>query len=195
MWPWRDWVVDAINRNLPYDDFTIWQIAGDLLPKATLEQKLATGFLRNHAINGEGGSIPEENRVNYVFDMTETVGTVWMGLTFNCCRCHDHKYDPLSQKEYYSLTAFFNQTPVNGSGGDPQTKPVLEVPTQEQIDKEKALQIEIAKIRTKQKDLAAKLAPQQKSWEENQRQKNSQWTSLRASSIIANDQMPFAIPR
>jgi len=188
MWPWRDWVIDAINRNLPYDDFTIWQIAGDLLPKATLEQRLATGFLRNHAINGEGGSIPEENRVNYVFDMTETVGTVWMGLTFNCCRCHDHKYDPLTQKEYYSLTAFFNQTPVNGSGGDPQTKPVLEVPSQQQIDKEKALQSEIATIQIKQKTLAAKLAPQQKSWEESQRQKNSQWTSLRASSITASDQ-------
>ncbi|MEO1831708.1 MAG: DUF1549 domain-containing protein, partial [Akkermansiaceae bacterium] len=178
MWPWRDWVIDAINRNLPYDDFTIWQIAGDLLPNATLEQKLATGFLRNHAINGEGGSIPEENRVNYVFDMTETVGTVWMGLTFNCCRCHDHKYDPLSQKEYYSLTAFFNQTPVNGSGGDPQTKPVLEVPSQQQIDKVKALQSEIAKIQIKQKALAAKLAPQRKLWEEDQRQQNSQWTSL-----------------
>lgn len=129
MWPWRDWVVEALNRNLPYDDFTVWQIAGDLLPNPTDEQILATGFLRNHAINGEGGSIPEENRVNYVFDMTETVGTIWMGLTFNCCRCHDHKYDPLSQKEYYGLTAFFNQTPVTGAGGDPQTKPVLAVPS------------------------------------------------------------------
>ena len=188
MWPWRDWVIDAINRNLSYDDFTIWQIAGDLLPGATLEQKLATGFLRNHAINGEGGSIPEENRVNYVFDMTETVGTVWMGLTFNCCRCHDHKYDPLSQKDYYSLTAFFNQTPVNGSGGDPQTKPVLEVPTQQQIDKEEAIRSELAKIRIEQKNLAAKLAPQQKAWEENQRLQNSQWTNLKASSITSNDQ-------
>ena len=187
MWPWRDWVIDAINRNLPYDDFTIWQIAGDLLPEATLEQKLATGFLRNHAINGEGGSIPEENRVNYVFDMTETVGTVWMGLTLNCCRCHDHKYDPLSQKDYYSLTAFFNQTPVNGSGGDPQTKPVLEVPTQQQIDKEETIRGELAKIRIEQKTLAAKLAPQQKAWEENQRQQNSQWKSLKATSITASD--------
>ncbi|MDG2399680.1 MAG: PSD1 and planctomycete cytochrome C domain-containing protein [Akkermansiaceae bacterium] len=188
MWPWRDWVIDAINRNLPYDDFTIWQIAGDLLPEATLEQKLATGFLRNHAINGEGGSIPEENRVNYVFDMTETVGTVWMGLTFNCCRCHDHKYDPLSQKDYYSLTAFFNQTPVNGSGGDPQTKPVLEVPTQQQIDKEDEIRGKLAEIRGQQKAVAAKFAPQQKAWEENQRQQNSQWKSLRASSITASDQ-------
>lgn len=188
MWPWRDWVIDAINRNLPYDDFTIWQIAGDLLPEATFEQKLATGFLRNHAINGEGGSIPEENRVNYVFDMAETVGTVWMGLTFNCCRCHDHKYDPLTQKDYYSLTAFFNQTPVNGSGGDPQTKPVLEVPTEQQINTENELRAKLAEIQERQNSLAAKLAPQKKAWEKKQSQQQSQWTDLKASSVTASSQ-------
>lgn len=128
MWPWRDWVVKAFNRNMPWDEFTIWQLAGDLLPNATDEQKLATAFLRNHAINGEGGRIPEENRVDYVFDMTETTGTVWLGLTFNCCRCHDHKFDPLTNRDYYSLTAFFNQTPVDGGGGDAQTPPVLRIP-------------------------------------------------------------------
>jgi mono/diheme cytochrome c family protein len=127
MWPWRDWAVDAINRNLPFDEFTIWQLAGDLLPNATFQQKLATAFCRNHMINGEGGRIPEENRVDYVMDMAETTGTVWLGLTFNCCRCHDHKFDALTQRDYYSLFAFFNQTPVNGGGGDPATKPVLEV--------------------------------------------------------------------
>jgi hypothetical protein len=129
MWPWRDWVVSALNRNLPFDDFTIWQLGGDLLPEATFEQRLATGYLRNHMINGEGGRIPEENRVEYVMDMTETVGTVWLGLTLNCCRCHDHKYDQLSQEDYYALFDFFNQTPVDGSGGNPQTPPVLEVPS------------------------------------------------------------------
>ena len=127
MWPWRDWVVSAFNRNLPFDQFTVWQIAGDQLPNATFEQKLATGFNRNHMINGEGGRIPEENRIEYVFDQAETVGTVWLGLTFNCCRCHDHKFDPLKQQDYYSLFAFFNQTPVTGGGGDPATPPVLEV--------------------------------------------------------------------
>ena len=187
MWPWRDWVINAINRNLPYDDFTIWQIAGDLLPEATFEQKLATGFLRNHAINGEGGSIPEENRVNYVFDMAETVGTVWMGLTFNCCRCHDHKYDPLSQKDYYSFTAFFNQTPVGGGGGDPQTKPVLEVPTPQQVDEEKKLNHKLAEISVRQRALSGKLASQQGAWEEKQRQQTSQWHGLKATSITAND--------
>ena len=128
MWPWRDWVVKAFNRNMPWNEFTVWQLAGDLLPNATTEQKLATAFLRNHPINGEGGRIPEENRVDYVFDMTETTGTVWLGLTFNCCRCHDHKFDPLTNRDYYSLTAFFNQTPVDGSGGNPQTPPVLRIP-------------------------------------------------------------------
>jgi hypothetical protein len=129
MWPWRDWVVEAFNRNLPYDQFTVWQLAGDLLPEATLEQALATGFSRNHMINGEGGRIAEENRVDYVMDMAETMGTVWLGLTLNCSRCHDHKYDPLTQEDYYRLYAYFNQTPVTGGGGDPQSAPNLELPT------------------------------------------------------------------
>ena len=135
MWPWRDWVVDAFNRNLPYDQFSVWQIAGDLLPAATHEQKLATGFLRNHMINGEGGRIPEENRIDYLFDQTETVATVWLGATFNCNRCHDHKYDPYSQRDYFSLLAFFNQTRVDGSGGNPQSPPVLDAPTPEVAQK------------------------------------------------------------
>lgn len=142
MYPWRDWVVQAFNNDLPYDEFTIWQLAGDLLAGGTEEQKLATGFCRNHMINGEGGRIPEENRVDYVMDMTETVGTVWLGLTFNCCRCHDHKFDPISQRDYYSLFAFFNQTPVDGGGGNPQTPPVLDVPTEEQ--KGRLLQLAVA---------------------------------------------------
>ena len=132
MWPWRDWVVKAFNENVSFDKFTIWQLAGDLLPEATHEQILATGFNRNHMINGEGGRIPEENRVDYVMDMAETMGTVWLGLTLNCCRCHDHKFDPLKQSEYYQFNAFFNQTPVNGGGGNAQTAPVLAVPNEAQ---------------------------------------------------------------
>jgi hypothetical protein len=124
MFPWRDWVVRAFNENLPYDQFTVWQLAGDLLPNPTREQILATAFNRNHMINGEGGRIAEENRVDYVMDMTETMGTIWLGLTLNCCRCHDHKFDPLLQREYYQFTAFFNQTPVTGAGGNAQTPPV-----------------------------------------------------------------------
>ena len=132
MWPWRDWVMQSFNENMPFDQFTVWQLGGDLLKDATDEQKLATAFCRNHMINGEGGRIPEENRVDYVMDMAETTGTVWLGLTFNCCRCHDHKFDPLTQKDYYSLFAFFNQTPVSGGGGDPQTKPNLPIYTEKQ---------------------------------------------------------------
>ncbi len=135
MWPWRDWVVRAFNENLPYDRFTIWQLAGDQLPGATREQILATAFCRNHAINGEGGRIAEENRVDYVMDMTETTATVWLGLTFNCTRCHDHKFDPLTRRDYFGMFAFFNQTPVDGGGGNPQTKPVLEIPTPAQVAK------------------------------------------------------------
>ncbi len=131
MWPWRDWVVSAFNRGLPYDQFTLWQLAGDQVPGGGPEQKLATGFCRNHMINGEGGRIAEENRIDYVMDMGETTGTVWLGLTFNCCRCHDHKFDALKKRDYYSLFAFFNQTPVDGGGGNPQSPPAMDAPTAE----------------------------------------------------------------
>ena len=156
MWPWRDWVVRAFNANQPYNDFTVEQIAGDLLPNATEEQVLATGFNRNHMINGEGGRIAAENRVEYVFDQTETVGTVWMGLTLNCCRCHDHKFDPLSQKDYYSLYSFFNQTPVNGGGGDPAMAPNIQVGTPEQKKEIADLEKQIASLKEKPKIDAAK---------------------------------------
>ncbi len=154
MWPWRDWVVEALNRNLPLDQFTLWQVAGDLLPDASFEQRLASGFFRNHMINGEGGRIAEENRVEYVFDMTETLGTLWLGLTLNCCRCHDHKFDPLTQQDYYQLFAFFNQTPVSGGGGNPQTPPVLAAPSrdqQQQLD-ELQHQLTVARGRVQQQD-------------------------------------------
>ena len=126
-WPWRDWVVSAFNRNLPFDEFSVWQLAGDLLPSPTSEQRLATAFVRNHPINGEGGRIPEENRIDYLFDQVETVGTVWLAQTFNCTRCHDHKFDPVTQSDYFQLLALFNRTAVDGGGGNPQTPPVLEV--------------------------------------------------------------------
>jgi hypothetical protein len=146
MWPWRDWVVDAFNRNLPYDQFTTWQLAGDLLPNPTHEQLLATGFLRNHPINGEGGRIAEENRVDYVMDMAETTGTVWLGLTFQCCRCHDHKYDPLLQTDYYRFFGFFNQTPVSGAGGDPQMSPRIDVPQGDESKRLEAAQAALKEL-------------------------------------------------
>ncbi|MEL7500502.1 MAG: PSD1 and planctomycete cytochrome C domain-containing protein [Planctomycetota bacterium] len=151
MWPWRDWVVRAYNQNMPFDQFSTWQLAGDLMPEATDEQILATGFLRNHPINGEGGRIAEENRVDYVMDMAETTGTVWLGLTFNCCRCHDHKYDRLTQRDYYSFFAYFNQTPINGGGGNAQTPPVLDVPSPKQQQEQAKLQQSIANLETQLK--------------------------------------------
>ena len=114
MWPWRDWVIHAFNKNLPYDEFIRWQLAGDLLPNATLEQIVASGFNRNHKITQEGGVIDEEYRVEYVVDRTITTSTAILGLTMECARCHDHKYDPISQKEFYSMYGFFNK--VNEKG-------------------------------------------------------------------------------
>ena len=127
MWPWRDWVVDALNANLPFDRFTIEQLAGDLLPEATREQKLATGFNRNNMHNGEGGRIPEETRVENIFDRVDTTATVWLGSTFTCARCHDHKYDPITQRDYYGWFDIFNQMSETGKNSNGQVAPVLDL--------------------------------------------------------------------
>lgn len=127
-WPWRTWVIDAYNRNLPFDEFTIEQLAGDLLPNPSIDQRIATGFNRNHRINDEGGIIPEEYLVEYLVDRVETTTGVWMGMTFGCARCHDHKYDPISQKDFYQLLAFFNSVPEKGKDGRiGHAKPVMQV--------------------------------------------------------------------
>lgn len=114
MWPWRDWVIHAFNENLSYDKFVTWQLAGDLLPEATPEQILATGFNRNHKITQEGGAIPEEYRNEYVVDRTSTFGKAFLGISIECSRCHDHKYDPILQKDFYSIYAFFNKAKEKG---------------------------------------------------------------------------------
>lgn len=133
MWRWRDWVIDALNANMPFDQFTVEQIAGDMLPHPTLEQRIATGFNRNHRGNGEGGIIPEEYAVEYVVDRVETTSTVWLGITLGCARCHDHKYDPFTQKEFYRVFDFFNNVPERGKafkyGNSP---PFISAPTREQ---------------------------------------------------------------
>ncbi|MEL6976614.1 MAG: DUF1549 and DUF1553 domain-containing protein, partial [Bacteroidota bacterium] len=114
MWPWRDWVIHAFDKNMPYDQFITYQLAGDLIPNPTKESILATGFNRNHKITAEGGVIPEEYRIEYVEDRTNTFGTAFLGMTMECARCHDHKYDPLSQKEHFQLFSFFNSIDENG---------------------------------------------------------------------------------
>jgi len=114
VWPWRDWVIAAYNDNLPFDQFATWQIAGDLLPQATREQQLATAFQRLHRQTNEGGSVEEEMRLEYVADRTETFATAFLGMTVGCARCHDHKFDPVSQREYYQLSAFFDNIDESG---------------------------------------------------------------------------------
>lgn len=144
MWPWRDWVIRAYQTNKPFDQFTIEQIAGDLLPNATIDQKIATGFNRNHNINFEGGAIPEEYQVEYVVDRVDATSTAWLGLTMGCARCHSHKYDPISQKEFYRFFAFFNTVSEKGlDGREGNAKPFLKLPTPEQAEREKHLREEI----------------------------------------------------
>ncbi len=129
MWAWRDWLIQALNDDQPFDEFTIEQLAGDMLPDATLRQQIATGFCRNHRINSEGGSIPDEWIVEYVVDRVDTLGTVWMGLTLGCARCHDHKYDPVSQRGYYKLFAYFNSVAEWGLGpNNGNSPPFINVP-------------------------------------------------------------------
>lgn len=128
MWPWRDWVIHAFNENYPYDKFISWQLAGDLMPNPNKEMLLATGFNRNHKITQEGGVIDEEYRIEYVTDRTNTFGKAFLALTFECAKCHDHKYDPISQKEYYSTFAFFNQVAEKGYQGDIYSGTAADVP-------------------------------------------------------------------
>lgn len=132
MWPWRDWVIKAFNENMPYDRFIAWQLAGDKLPEPSQEQKLATGFLRNHRLNGEGGIVDEEYRIEYAADRTETAATVFLGLTMQCARCHDHKYDPISQEEYYKFFSFFNSVHESGiTANDGNSGPQIQLTSQE----------------------------------------------------------------
>ena len=146
-WIWRDWVVQALNDDLPFDQFTIWQLAGDLLPDATTEQKIASGFNRNHLLNGEGGAIAEEQRFVNLFDRIDTTATTWLGLTMACAQCHDHKYDPITQRDYYSLLDAFNRVPESGT---PQffssrirvAAPFVELPTEE--NKARIAEFEVA---------------------------------------------------
>ena len=147
MWSYREWVIHAFNKNMPYDQFTIEQLAGDLLPEPTMEQKIASGFHRCNITTNEGGIIDEEYKVLYARDRTETTAQVWMGLTAGCAVCHDHKYDPISTKEFYSMSAFFNNTtqPVR-DGNRKDTPPIIRVPKPEDVERYKLLPGEIAKF-------------------------------------------------
>ncbi len=135
-WIWRDWVVRALNDDMPFDQFSVEQIAGDLLPESTIEQQIATGFNRNHLLNGEGGAIPEEQRFNNLFDRVDTTSTTWLGLTVACAQCHDHKYDPITQQDYYSLLDIFNHVPETGAPTKYSPRIRVAPPVVEQPDEE-----------------------------------------------------------
>jgi len=166
MWLWRDWVIAALNDNMPFDQFTIEQLAGDLIPDATVDQRIATGFNRNHMVNNETGIVEEEFRVEYVVDRVDTTTTVWLGLTLGCARCHDHKFDPISQRDFYRFFSFFNNVPergLSGSGGN--SAPVLKVTPaeyQQQINEAK----EAVASASREFDLVkSQLQESQKKWE------------------------------
>ena len=166
MWRWRDWVIDAFNRNMPFDQFTIEQIAGDMLPNPTLEQRIATGFNRNHRGNGEGGVIPEEFAVEYVVDRLETTSTVWLGLTLGCARCHDHKYDPFTQKDFYRLFAYFNNVPEKGRANKyGNSPPMIKAPTDAQKAQVQELERKLEAAEKKFAKLETAVAEAQRSWE------------------------------
>jgi hypothetical protein len=165
-WPWRDWVIDAFNRNKPFDQFIVEQLAGDLLPNATLDQRVATAFNRNHRINAEGGIVPEEYRIEYVDDRVDTASTVFMGLTMGCARCHNHKYDPFTQKEYYQLTAYFNSIDEDGHSFDQgNSPPVTAAPTKEQRLRLRRMGREIAKAEATYNAAARRSAVSERRWE------------------------------
>jgi hypothetical protein len=163
-WVWRDWVVKALNADMPYSQFSIEQLAGDLLPNASQEQMIATAFNRNHLLNGEGGAIPEEQRFNILFDRVDTTSTTWLGLTMACAQCHDHKYDPMTQRDYYSLMSIFNQVSEDGrAGGGGGAKrvaaPFLEMLTEENKRQMAEIEAKRAKVEAEgqvkiKKDLA-----------------------------------------
>jgi hypothetical protein len=167
MWPWRDWVVNAINQNMPFDQFTIEQLAGDLLPNANDLQRIATGFHRNHRINAEAGSIEEEYLAEYAADRLDTTATVWLGLTVGCARCHDHKFDPITQKEYFQLFAFFNnidEKGVDGVGPSPTPQMTVSVPG---LDAELARQrVRVAELGNRLAERADELRQDRLAWEE-----------------------------
>ena len=168
IWPYRDWVISAVNRDLPFDQFTIEQLAGDLLPNPTLEQKIATGFLRNSMLNQEGGIEPEQFRTEAMIDRVDAVGRAWLGLTIACAQCHNHKFDPLAQQEYYQLYAFLNN----------DDEPFLEVPTKEQQTKRDQLREKIHASEEQAMKTTTNLAGRMAAWEKTAAGATGEWQVL-----------------
>ncbi len=182
MWKYRDWVINALNQDMPFDQFTIEQIAGDMLPNATMEQKIASGFNRNTLLNQEGGVDDEEARFETLIDRVNTTATVWLGSTIGCAQCHNHKYDPFSQRDYYRLMAFFDNHEYKilelGNSEGWVVEPELEMPTPEQAKQRKLLRDEIAKLEAKLKAETPALTAAQTAWEREQLNDANQWVTL-----------------
>lgn len=191
MWRWRDWVIDSFNHNQPFDSFTVEQIGGDLIPNATLEQKIASGFNRNHRANGEGGIVPEEYRIEYVVDRVDTTATVWQGLTLGCARCHDHKYDPFAQKEFYQLFAYFNNVQEKGRVRKVgNSEPSIPAPTREQQPMLIDLERKLGDAARRFAGLEPELAAAQNAWERSFGSKQVDWVfprGLAARYTLAMD--------
>lgn len=189
VWLWRDWVINAFNANLPFDQFTIEQLAGDLLPDASISQRIATGFNRNHMSNDETGLIDEEYRVEYVNDRVEATFSTWMGLTVGCAQCHDHKFDPITQREYYQLFAFFNQVPEKGLLYPDDPQPFISVPSEEQQARSAQLAQATGEAVAKFEPLRQEVLPRVAAWE-----KSAGETLPRAPSLDLTYQQSFSNP-
>lgn len=168
IWPYRDWVIQAFNRDLPFDEFTIEQLAGDLLPNPTLDQRVATGFLRNSILNQEGGIEPEQFRTEAMVDRMDAVGKTWLGLTINCCQCHNHKFDPISQREYYQLFAFLNN----------DDEPSIDVPTPAQQQKRDEILARVRQLEDQAMRGATNLTERMSAWEREIADATGEWTVL-----------------
>jgi mono/diheme cytochrome c family protein len=188
IWKYRDWVIDALNRDLPFDQFTIEQIAGDMLPDATPDQKIASGFQRNAMSNEEGGVDPEESRYEVLVDRVNTTSTVWLGTTLGCAQCHNHKYDPFSQKDYFRMLAFFASSAYDSKTFGDGTRffePTLELATPEQESARKKQQAEIDRLEQELKAPTAEARDAQEKWEQAMRAGYTSWTNVVPDSATA----------
>lgn len=182
IWPYREWVIQAFNRNMPFDRFTVEQLAGDLLPNATLEQKVATGFNRNTKINDEGGGDEEEYRTKAVKDRVATVGTTWMGLTLMCAECHTHKYDPITHDEYYQIYAFFNNS---ADVGNYSLAPVVDVPPPDVSRPLAELRSKLTATKAELASAEARLPEQQLAWERRLAEAGAVWQPLTLTNVVS----------
>jgi hypothetical protein len=191
MWKYRDWVINALNSDMPFDQFTVEQIAGDMLPAATLDQQIATGFHRNTMLNQEAGVDDEEARWETLVDRVNTTATVWLGATIGCAQCHNHKYDPFTQKEYYKLLAFFDNyeyTTYQQPGNEGWVvEPEIEMPAPEQAAKRAMLQTEIKSLEERHKSLTPELTAAQAEWERKFTEAQADWVALDPSEISADN--------